>query len=873
LTLEEYNRKRDFSRTKEPAGKPGASSAKAGATGIFVIQKHRATRLHYDLRLEMGGALKSWAVPKGPSLDPAQRRLAVEVEDHPLDYADFEGVIPEKTYGAGEVIVWDRGTWLYTPSPKDAATPLEGHANGKLHFTLEGEKLRGGFILARSSRQGAKQPTWFLIKAKDDHVVKGGEITERRPESVITGRPVEALRADAPGEEHWLPGKGRVESAPPPVAALDLDAILGEDRAKAVPGALPRELEPMLPSLDEKPPTGAKDRWLNELKLDGIRVLAWKEGPRVRLVSRGGKPLEGSFPDIARSVARLPARDALLDGEICVLDAEGRARFQLIQPRIHVKDAKTVERLAREVPATCYAFDLLHLDGTDLRRVPLIARKRVLKALLPEDERLRYLDHIEGKGAELLALVAERGMEGIVSKRAGSEYAPGRTRSWVKVKCPSFGHFVIGGITIYESTGKGAIGGILLGLYRDGELIYVGGCGTGFDEAKRRELRALLGKRVRATPPFAHFTGLGSSWRSGKKPEEIIWVEPDQACECRYADWTDDGKVRHTAFLGLSDRDPKTCLFPGVPLPDAPLVRRPKLTNLKKVFFPEDGLTKGDLLAYYEMVAPVLLPHLRDRPMVLRRLPDGIHGESFYQKNMGKEAPDWLETVTFHSGESDRDVRYAVVNDLGALLYCIQLGCISLSPWSSRLASIDNPDFSIIDLDPGDDCSFEKVVDVALLVHEILEEIGLRGYPKTSGATGIHVHVPLEPRYTYEDARVLAEIVATIAESRRADLVTVVRSVEARPKDKVYVDFLQNVRGKTVVGPYSVREVARAPVSTPLRWEEVRRDLRPDQFPMATFAGRVEAVGDLWRPVLDDKQRIEDALARLQGKKARSRRS
>jgi bifunctional non-homologous end joining protein LigD len=404
--------------------------------------------------------------------------------------------------------------------------------------------------------------------------------------------------------------------------------------------------------------------------------------------------------------------------------------------------------------------------------------------------------------------------------------------------------------------------------HHEGKLVYVGGVGTGWTEKERRRLRGMLDPLERETTPFHVWTGLEKSFARGK-PEKIVWVEPKLVARCHYQEFTDDGKVIRCSFLGLEERDPASCTWlADAPLPESerPLEQRetrlPKLTNGKKVFFPETGTTKGDLFRYYEKVAPVLLPHLRDRPMTLRRLPDGIHGFDFYQKNQGKAAPEWLRTVTVRSQESGRNVRYAIVDDLGGLLYCIQLGCISLSPWSSRLGSLDNPDWSIVDLDPGPECPFDRVIEVARLVREILEELGLRGYPKTSGATGIHVMVPLEPVYTYEHSRLVAEIVATIVTERHPQLCTVARAVKDRPPDRVYVDFLQNARGKHVVAPYSVREVPSAAVSAPVRWDELRPRVRPEDFTIANEEERLRRVGDLFRPVLEDRQSLEKALAR-----------
>ena len=796
-------------------------------TGSYAITR-RGKR--FELVLEGAGVRRAWSLAKEPPREPGVKRLAFELE-----------AVPEPAEP------WDEGTWQWIE--RDGFGTVEASLDaGKLHCVVTGKRLSGELVLARTKKG------WllFLGKAK--------------------------------------PSKVEPEEEAPPVGRLALDLIPEAERALVEEAPLPAWIEPMLPSPLEAP-TREPGRWLNELKIDGIRVIAVKEKGQVRLFSRRGNALERQFPEVVDQVRRIPVDTLALDGEICVSDAEGRPRFQLIQPRIHVANDEAAHRLARESPVICYAFDLLFAQGLDLRRLPLVTRKALLKELLPEKGgTLRYLEHIEGQAEEFLAVIGTRGIEGMVQKRADSPYASGRSTHWWKVKCGSDGDFVVAGHVIYESTQKGSLGGLLLGLYIGGagggapegdqaKLIYVGGVGTGWTEKERRRLRETLDPLERATTPFHAWTGLESFGR-GKKPEKIVWVEPRLVARCHYQEFTDDGKVIRCSFLGLEQRDPLSCAWlPDAPLPESLVgrspdereTRLPRLTNAKKVFFPETGTTKGDLFRYYEKVAPVLLPHLRDRPMTLRRLPDGIHGFDFYQKHQGKNAPEWLRTVTLPSQESGRNVRYAVVDDLGALLYCIQLGCISLSPWSSRLGSLENPDWSIVDLDPGEKCTFDQVIAVARLVREILEELGLRGYPKTSGATGIHVVVPLEPVYTYEHSRLVAEIVATIATERHPELCTVARSLKDRPPDRVYVDFLQNARGKHVVAPYSVREVPSAAVSAPLRWDELRPRVRPEDFTIANEEERLRRVGDLFRPVLEDRQSLERALARRGARNDRRR--
>ncbi|MEZ0229984.1 MAG: non-homologous end-joining DNA ligase, partial [Planctomycetota bacterium] len=535
--LATYNEKRRFDATPEPAGAEGRSARAKEDGGLLVIQKHRATRLHYDVRLELDGVLVSWAVPKGPSLDPKDRRLAVHVEDHPLDYKDFEGVIPEGNYGAGEVIVWDQGTWEWSPTPgktkaKSAADALR---RGKLDFSVVSEKLRGRFVLVRT---GKDDKSWMLIKVRDEHARPGSDIEAERPESILTGRRVEDLKTTAPGEHRWSSHDGLV--TPKQRALPDLKRLLGRSASALSEGDIPFGMQPMLPTLVEALPAGHDDanKWLAEIKLDGVRALAFKKGGEVRLVSRNGNDVTRTFPEVARSIALLP-EDAVLDVELCVLDDKGRSRFQLIQPRLHVGSERAIERLARETPAVAFAFDLVQLGAHDLRAVPLEKRKAALGALLPEeDERLRYLSHVAGSAHDFYEVACEHGLEGVVLKRAGSKYESGRTRLWLKVKCARTERLPIGGYVLNAKTSRSSLAGLLLGRVVDGVLHHAGGVGTGFDEKTRRALRTTLEPLVTEKSPFAE--PIARRERDAKN----VFVRPQLDADVRLTATTDDGKLR-----------------------------------------------------------------------------------------------------------------------------------------------------------------------------------------------------------------------------------------------------------------------------------------------------------------------------------------
>ncbi len=837
MTLDEYRRKRDFKKTPEPAPAPAPKSGNR-----FFIQRHSARRLHYDLRLEMDGALRSWAVPKGPTLDPAEKRLAVLVEDHPLEYGDFEGTIPAGEYGAGSVMVWDRGTyeWLTDRSP------AEQWAAGDLKFRLHGEKLLGEFALVRLKNRG-KGNEWLLIKKKDFAAQPGWD-----PESDL--RSVHQGTAD-PAR---VPG--------------------------AVKAPIPDKIVPMLAVIGESLPEGPE--WVYEVKWDGVRSLCFVEGKKVRLCSRSGRSMEKQYPELAALAEVLKAESAIVDGEIVAFDEQGRPSFAKLQPRIGA-NPKAVPQLARTQPVTLFAFDLLYLNGYDLRGCSLEDRKRLLSSILRPSSVVRYSDHFVGNGPQLLASARETGLEGVVAKRATSPYESKRSNCWVKMKVVNQQDFAICGFT----EGAREFGALILGYYEQGKLLWAGNVGTGFDQSSLKDIHSTLkGMAVKRSP----FGVAHSELKAG-----VTWVRPELVCTVKFAMWTPDLRLRAPVFLGLRpDADPRECVREesaaeggratqsslagrgratageGAGSTRRPLLegkqeevfldidgRRLKFTHLNKVFYPREAFKKRDVINYYDAVAGLILPHLHDRPLSLKRYPDGIEAEYFFQKEAPKGIPSWLRTAPIQ--DEDKTTNFVLAQDRASLLYLANLGCIDQNPWMSRVASQHNPDFILIDLDPYH-CEYDRIVEAAQLVRRKLELIGLEGYPKTTGGDGMHIYIPVEPIYSYDHTKTFAEILARLVAAERPDLFTTPRTVAKREKGKVYFDFLQNGEGKTISAPYVLRAYPGAPVATPLAWREVAPGLSPKQFHLGNVEARFARLGDLFQPVLTNLQRLETALEKLE---------
>ena len=834
--LAKYRAKRSFDDTAEPAGEPEVSRP-----GVFVVHLHAARHLHYDLRLELDGVLRSWAVPKGFSADPQEKRLAVETEDHPVEYADFEGLIPQGNYGAGAMIVWDRGLWLPLLDPRT------GDDKGKLLFELKGYKLRGVWTLVRG-KKGSRE--WLLIKKPDAWADPERAFPEA---SVLSGLTVDEL--------------ARGESRAAEVRA-ELERLGAPRRPVAV-----EEVEPMLAATADGP--FSDPGWVFELKYDGFRLLAGRHDGRPILRYRSGLDATRTFPELARAVAALPYGELVLDGEVAVLDDDGRPSFGRLQRRGRLTRRPEVERAAIEHSATFHVFDLLAFEGFDLRPLPLTARKALLGRILPAAGPLRFVEDVPERGEELYAAVARLGLEGVVGKRAASPYRGGRFPDWKKVRSDRAGDFAVVGLR--PSPGQQSpFGALHLAAWEEGRLVYAGRVGTGFTQRQMDEIRAALEPARRPGPACS---GLAARGRGD------LWVEPELVVEVRYKEWPAGGHLRHPVFLRLrADKTvaecvreaataeapepaPATALASLEPAPAAPASAPVKLTNLQKVFWPEEGYTKGDLVAYYRAAAPWILPYLADRPLVLDRYPDGIRGESFYQKHAPDSAPEWIRTVPVWSADSGRTIEYLVCEDAGGLLYAANLGAIPLHVWSSRVASLDRPDWCILDLD-AKQATFQQAVEVALAARALLDELGLPSFPKTSGGTGLHVLVPLGGRLDHEQSRQLAELLARLVAAALPETATTARAIAARG-GRIYVDYLQNGRGKLLVAPWSARPFPGAPVSTPLSWEEVGPGLDPRAFTLKTVPRRLDEMGeDPLRPVLETVPDLGAALERLAARMA-----
>ncbi|HEU5261346.1 MAG TPA: DNA ligase D [Gemmatimonadales bacterium] len=832
--LSTYRAKRSLDRTPEPGGRAAAAAPVPPPTarGLFVVHMHAARRLHWDLRLEMDGVLKSWAVPKGPSPNPADKRLAVHVEDHPLEYGDFEGIIPEGNYGAGAVIVWDRGVWI------PLEDPYEGLRKGKLLFELRGYKLRGKWTLVKL-KKGEKE--WLFIKERDGYVASDGALPA---ESVLSGLSVEELK------------EGRDRAAP---IKKELARLTAPRRVVAVADA-----EPMLAETRERP--FSKAGWVFELKLDGYRIRAAREQGEARLVTRKGHDLAAAFPEIARAVAALPYEGFVLDGELVVPDEAARPSFQRLQNRAKVGRALEVRRAAVETPALLYVFDLLAFEGYDLRPLPLVARKRILERILPRAGPLRYLEHFEKDGEALYERVVQMGLEGIVAKKADAPYRAGRTESWLKIRADRTGDFVVVGLTRPQGSRAG-FGALDLAAYQGGKLVYSGRVGSGFTEAQLKEVGAALERSVRRTPAF-----------DGPAPPDKghTWVEPTLVAEVRYKEWTDEGLLRQPVFVRFRDDKPVSEIAtrgagggerdlveaPSGTAPLSPLPKEVKFSNLEKVFWPDEGYTKGDLIEYYRAISPWLLPYLQDRPVVLTRFPDGITGKSFFQKDAPGFIPEWIRTVRIWSEDTQREIDYFVCDDVESLLYIINLGTIPLHVWGSRTATLELPDWCILDLDPKD-APFTHVVTVARAIKRLCDEIELPCFIKTSGSTGLHVLLPLGRQCTYEQARTLGGLLARVIAAELPEIATITRQVGKRGA-RVYVDYVQNGHGRLLVAPFSVRPLPGAPVSMPLGWSEVTPKLDIKKFTIKSAPARMKKLKeDPLRLVLELKPDLVSALERL----------
>lgn len=799
-SLKKYRSKRDFQKSPEPSGEEQVLSK----LPRFCVQKHAARHLHYDFRLEYRGVLLSWAIPKGPSLDPKDKRLAMKVEDHPLDYQYFEGVIPKGNYGAGTVEIWDQGTF-YTP---DATTPKEiekaltvGLKKGHFSIILEGDKLQGEFALLKL-KQSSDDHAWLLIKKEDN--------------------------------------KAFSEEVKKPKKALQ------KKQQK-----MPAFIAPMLAKLVEGP--FDDEDWLFEIKWDGYRALAVIDEGKITLMSRNKLLWNDKFPLIIQDLKKMSGQ-VILDGEIVVLDEKGRSAFQLMQ-----------NYQKEHLGALCYyVFDVLYKDGEDLRDLPLISRKEILKKLVNERSFsfIRFSDHVLKEGKALFKQASKAHLEGIIGKKIVSTYQSKRSFDWVKIKTSLRQEVVIGGFTAPRGSRK-KFGALLVGIYnQEKQLEYVGHVGGGFTGALLEDVYHQLEPLIQQKSPFVV---------KPKPNAPVTWVKPVLVCEVSFSEWTSDNMMRHPIFQGLRMDKPPKKISKEIPqdlpedetkIPKKRTVNKAhkvELTHLDKIYWPEEKYTKGDLIAYYQSIASYILPYLKDRPITLHRYPDGIAGNEFYQKDLPPSHPSWIETCEIK--QEGKINHYLLINDVDSLLYAVNLGSIDIHPFISRYQDLENPDYCIIDLDPHD-ISFDKVVESALVVHEILEKIKVKHYCKTSGGKGLHIVIPLYGDYDYEQSRRFAEIIGYLVHQKLPLTTSLERSPNKRQK-KIYIDCLQNRISQTIVAPYSVRPRPYAKVSTPVAWKEVNARLDPEQFTIKTVPQRLKKIGDLFLPILKEKNNLKRALTHI----------
>ena len=766
--------------------------------------------------------LRSWAVPKGPSPNPDDKRFAALVEDHPLDYADFEGRIPDGNYGAGYVIVWDCGSYV-------ELSPFEvGFEEGKLLFELHGHKLRGRWTLVRmkgnSGAAGAGKE-WLLIKERDQWAKAAAPDND----SIYSGLTLDDMQHPNRLSKRLARRLNGLEPRPPRSGALDIEPMLAR-------------------------PGEAFDRegWVFEIKYDGYRLLIEKSDGEVLLRSRNGNDLTASFPEIARSAARLPYAQFIIDGEAVVLDERGVPNFSLLQHqgRTSTTGISTVQ-IPLDLPAVHYAFDLPQALGRDLRDVPLLQRKALLRAMLPSAGPIRYSEHIDQFGVQSYRSMRKLGIEGVVGKRADSPYRGGRSHDWIKVRGVRTGDFVIAGWAPNKSNASD-IGALALAEFRNERLTFCGRLGSGLSGPAR----ATLMSRLRVL-------GDGNALDADA---DIRWVRPVLVCEVTYKEYTRDGRLRQPSFQRLrDDKPPRECVSDFDDPNPAPSQSAPEreviVTNPDKVFFPEKGLTKNDLVGYYERVAEWMLPYLRNRPLVLTRFPDGIDGKSFYQRDAPDFVPEWVKRTSLWTQEEERDVNYFMVEDAAALKYLANMGAIPVHVWHSRIDSLERPDWCVLDLDPKE-APFEDVIEVAREIRELLQEIELPGYLKTSGASGLHILLPMARRLTHDQSRSFAELLARVIVARRPDICTVVRAVRKR-SSKVYIDYMQNRHGQLIVAPFSARAQAAASVSMPIKWSELNGRLGNANYHIENAPKRLQRVGDPMRDLLTEEPDLEGSLAKL----------
>jgi bifunctional non-homologous end joining protein LigD len=886
MDLDEYRRKRDFHKTSEPRGK---RAARPKGELSFVIQKHAASHLHYDFRLELNGVLKSWAVPKGPDLDPATKHLAMQVEDHPLDYDGFEGIIPQGEYGGGTVMLWDRGTW------EPIGDASKGFEEGHLKFILHGEKLQGGWMLVRKGGRKAEagERRWFLFKERDTFARPGESITEKMPLSVATGRDLDEIASQsnrvwgAAGEV----GQSRRKKAPKSAIARP-KANGRAKKAKGNPLALQKLLEHPgarraglhekqtveLATLVDAAPPG--DDWLHEIKFDGYRMLCRVEKGKARFISRNGLDWTAKLPKLVADADGLEVKQAMLDGEVVALKPDGTTSFQDLQNAFEVRRTSEI---------VYYVFDILHLNGHDLTGVPLEERKEILRLVLSKGRHrsLRYSEHLDGGGRDIIEHACRLHLEGIIAKRRGSLYRPGRGHDWLKVKCSKREEFVIGGFT-QPGGRRSHFGALVLGYYdKNKKFLYAGRVGTGFSETTIAAVHRKLSKLVQPESPYANLSGTAGQAR------DVSWVKPVLVAQIQFSNWTEDLHLRHPSFQGLREDKPATEVIhdepaslnavlkndggrrastprrhsetkasprnrstskPVVhPVPDAES-SGVRLTHPDKILYSDQAITKQDLANYYGIIADWILPHVVDRPLAIVRCPSGSAKPCFFQKHPGDGASEHLRQVNV-AAQGAPDFHLAV-DDAAGLISFVQMGVLEIHVWGSRVKDLNKPDRLIFDLDPDPSVDWQQLIIAAREVRHLLEELGLISFLKTTGGKGLHLVVPVQPRTEWEQAKAFCRSVADFMVRAAPDRFIATMSKSAR-KGKIFIDYLRNARGATAVAPYSSRARSGATVSVPIAWDELTPNLRSDHFTVENVPGRLSRLKtDPWADMSKTKQSI-----------------
>jgi bifunctional non-homologous end joining protein LigD len=928
MSLELYKKKRQFEKTPEPKGKK-AVTADQGLR--FVVQKHAASRLHYDFRLEMEGVLKSWAVPKGPSLNPDDKRLAMMVEDHPFDYRTFEGTIPKGNYGAGTVIVWDEGT--YEPAePVDGGKKQEEKAllqqlkAGNLKFRLNGKKLNGDYALVHT--KGREDNAWLLIKKKDKYATSA-DVTEKE-ESVQSGKTLEEVAGITQTKNNIIATTSNTTSKKPasetkqaktPVKKTSSSGKkklqpqarqITELLKNGIPASYDTSIKPMLASLTEE--AFDSEDWIFEIKWDGYRAVAGIYNGKIVLQSRNNLSFDKKYYPITQALQNWKA-NVIVDGEIIAMNDQGITDFQQLQAWQKTGKGQLIY----------YVFDILWLDGISVTQLPLLQRKEILKNILPADSVIKYSDHIQSTGKDFFELALKEGLEGIMAKKVNSLYYPGvRTQQWLKIKTHRRQEVVIGGFTKGRNS-RQYFGALILGVYENNELIYVGHTGSGFNQKTLQEMYKKLQPLITDTCPFK---------KRPKTNMPAVWVNPELVAEVKFQEWTNDNILRIPIYLGLrEDKNAKDVKKEQAKTSSVSNSRKEqrkasqskkitssaskqeklkvetkssitkervkakqalpvegkkikskvaednflnndekdqqviidkeelKFTNLNKYYWKKEKITKGDLLNYYHRMAPFILPYMKDRPQSLNRHPDGVGGMSFYQKDVTGKVPEWIKTFDYISESDGETKQFLVCTNEASLLYMANWGCIEMNPWHSRITSPLNPDYCVIDLDP-EKISFEKVIETAKVVKKVLDELHVDGYCKTSGATGLHIYIPLSAKYSYDQSKQLAELIVQFVHEEIPRFTSLERSPKKR-QNKVYLDFLQNRTIQTLAAPYSLRPKERATVSTPLRWEELKKNLSPANFTMDNIFDRLKNEGDLFQPVLKKGIDLNKTLKRI----------